>query len=404
MSISKSRMAAIGVGVLLVTPVLYLSVQMATIVNRSYRTETAVEYDMSDSIILDGYAGFSQVSVSEDGTIGYLVDDGERVSTGNAVAEIYTSATQAISRQQLNDLDARITLLKKSQNTSSSDVSMVQRQMQNAFYDVLDVLDSGKYSDFSGESNDYLLSANQMQIITGQSTGFEETISQLEAEKSAVEAQLGQPTTITAPVGGYFVSAQTTKLLTLSPEELQAMSAADLQTALQSGQGVAPVDGAGKIVTSYTWQFYTVCSQEESEKFKPDAKVEISFPGQAEKKLPAVVESVELDEATGLAKVTLRCEYVNTEVLALTIAQAQIDFESYAGVRISADALHIVDGVKGVYVKYGNLVRFRKITILYQDDEYILVPEDGKVGTDNEVRLFDEVIVQGLNLKDGALI
>ena len=42
--------------------------------------------------------------------------------------------------------------------------------------------------------------------------------------------------------------------------------------------------------------------------------------------------------------------------------------------------------------------------MLYQDDEYILVPEGGKVGTDNEVRLFDEVIVEGTDLYDGKIL
>ena len=30
--------------------------------------------------------------------------------------------------------------------------------------------------------------------------------------------------------------------------------------------------------------------------------------------------------------------------------------------------------------------------------------EDGKVGTDNELRMFDEVIVEGTDLKDGKIL
>jgi len=71
---------------------------------------------------------------------------------------------------------------------------------------------------------------------------------------------------------------------------------------------------------------------------------------------------------------------------------------------LDADALHIVDGEKGVYVKYGNLARWRKIQIVYQNEEYLLVAEDGKVGTDNELRMFDEVIVEGTDLKDGKIL
>ena len=35
---------------------------------------------------------------------------------------------------------------------------------------------------------------------------------------------------------------------------------------------------------------------------------------------------------------------------------------------------------------------------------YTLIPDNGKLGTDNEVRLYDEIIVQGTNLQDGKLL
>ena len=47
---------------------------------------------------------------------------------------------------------------------------------------------------------------------------------------------------------------------------------------------------------------------------------------------------------------------------------------------------------------------FSKIATLYENDSYILIPENGKIGTDNEVRLYDEIIVQGTNLQDGKLL
>ena len=400
----KSKVVKVTLAVLLAAPVLYLGIQMAAVLNRPYRTETAIAYDMSDSIFLDGYLAFAQTPVEGSGTIGYLVEDGERVSTGNQVGEIYTNGTQAKSRQQLTELNARIALLKKSQNTSSSEVSIVQKQMKNALYDLMEVLDDGNYQMFSDEANDYLLAANQMQIITGQVENFSSAIAQLEQDKQQIEAQIGQPAAIVAPTGGYFLSSQSGDYLAYTQQDLFDMTAQELQQAIEEGAGVSPMTGAGKIITSYAWRFFAICTEQESHKFKVGSQIQISFPGYAEKKLPAQVESVELDEETGIAKIVLECEYINTQVLSLTIAQAQIDFESYKGVRINANALHIVDGQKGVYVKYGNLIRWRTISILYQNDDYILVPEDGKVGTENEVRMSDEIIVEGVNLKDGLLI
>ena len=120
--------------------------------------------------------------------------------------------------------------------------------------------------------------------------------------------------------------------------------------------------------------------------------------------LSATVEEVAPDKDNGLAKIVLQCQTINAEVLSFGQETAQIDLKTYECIRIDKEALHIVDGQRGVYVKYGNLQRFLKIATLYENDSYILIPENGKIGTDNEVRLYDEIIVQGTNLQDGKLL
>ena len=120
--------------------------------------------------------------------------------------------------------------------------------------------------------------------------------------------------------------------------------------------------------------------------------------------MAATVVDVTTDEETGLAKVALECRSINAQVLCLNYEEAEISLHTYQGIRIDRRALHIVNGQRGVYVKYGDLQRFRRITILYEDDTYILVPEGSKVGEDNELRLYDEVIVEGSNLQDGKLL
>ena len=386
---SKQKIITAIVLAILVVPAVYLGVQLFAILNRPYRTETAVEYVMSDSVFADGYVVFDQAPVEGSGDLGYLVENGERVASGTAVAEVYTSTEQAQSRRQLKEIETQLSLLEKSENTSGTDVDMLYKQQQNALYDLLDCIDMQAYDQVGEAGNQYLLAANKIQIMTGAVSNFAQAKQELQTLKDQVQAQLGQPATISAPVGGYFVAADSADILSLT---------------LQNGDGVQPLEGAGKIVTSYTWYFYGTCSLEEGKKFQNASSVEISFPGVAEKTLPATVESIELDEEQGLAKFVLHCEYIGADVLGLSLEEAKIDFESYEGLRVDADALHIVDGEKGVYVKYGNLARWRKIQIVYQNEEYLLVSEDGKVGTDNELRMFDEVIVEGTDLKDGKIL
>lgn len=110
------------------------------------------------------------------------------------------------------------------------------------------------------------------------------------------------------------------------------------------------------------------------------------------------------DEDAGLAKLVVSCQTVNAEILSFGVETAQIDLKTYEGIRIDKAALHIVDGQRGVYVKYGNLQRFLKIETLYEDENYILIPITASWAPIMEVRLYDEIIVQGTNLQDGKLL
>ena len=81
--------------------------------------ETALPITISDTIEADGVLLFDETCISGSGNLGYLVSDGERVSAGTAVAELYTDANQAVLRQQLTQLTSQIDLLQRSQNTAA---------------------------------------------------------------------------------------------------------------------------------------------------------------------------------------------------------------------------------------------------------------------------------------------
>ena len=161
---------------------------------------------------------------------------------------------------------------------------------------------------------------------------------------------------------------------------------------------------AGQITTGFSWKFYAVCDLDTAARFDGLSTVKISVPGKQNTPLSATVEEVTEDKDNGIAKIVLQCQTISAEVLGLGCETVQVDLKTYEGIRIDKEALHIVNGQRGVYVKYGNLQRFLRIATLYENDSYILIPDNGKIGTDNEVRLYDEIIVQGTNLQDGKLL
>ena len=177
--------------VILAAAVLYVGVQLYAILRRSYRTETAIQATMADSVMLNGAAVFDLTPVQGAGDLGYLVEDGERVTTGTAIAEYYTADGQDLLREELTNLDRELSLLNRSQNSAGSDLSLLNAQARSALFDLLDQLDAGAYAGIRDVEESYLLAQNRIQVSTGQSDDFSATIAQLQSQRDAIAAQLG---------------------------------------------------------------------------------------------------------------------------------------------------------------------------------------------------------------------
>ena len=231
---------------------LYVTVQLVAVLDNRYETETAIQDTLADSVELDGVLLFAQQPVDGEGSLGYLVEEGERVSAGTAVAEIYTSSEQASLRNQLTVLQNRIALLEKSESVGT-DIGVLLNQEQNAENDLLEALDRKDYENLNSRQESYLLAANKLQVTTGRVANFDTQLAELNAQAESLTQQLGTPQTIPAPVGGYFVQAQEARMLTVEADALNNASPAELQEMLDQGADESLEGKAGKIVTSYQW-------------------------------------------------------------------------------------------------------------------------------------------------------
>lgn len=397
------RVMTLIITVLLAVVLLYLAVQLFTIFHRSYKTETAIAYTMSDSVELSGVASFDAVDVPGGGNLGYLVKDGERVTGGTVVAERYTDSNQAMMRERLDTLERSIALLVKSQNSAGSDLSVLTSQTRTALYDLLDCIDSSRYDGMADAQENFLLAQNRLQISTGQVENFDSVVANLRGEQSAIESRLGELESVAASTNGYFVCGELAPSIEPDPQALEEASPAELQAMLDGGFPAADASRAGRIITGFSWKFYAVCDEETAGRFQQGASVQISVPGKQNEPLNAVVSELLTEEESGLTKLVIECPTINANVLRFGVENARIILKTYEGIRIDKDAMHIVNGEKGVYVKYGNLQKFLRIQILYENDSYLLVSKEGAIGTENEVRLYDEIIVEGTNLRDGQL-
>ena len=423
---------------LLLGIVAYVGYQIMHLLNPPNTYETVLTATVEDKVQAEGVVLFEETLIPGGGDLGYLVEDGARVSAGTVVAEVYTGSGQSALRAALSALDEQIELLERAENVSSTQVDSMIQERAAALYDLLDAADHGDAAALDRAREDYLLAQNKIQVVTGEAGDFASQIDALRAEAAQLQSQLGAPAQITAPLTGYFVRASAARQLTQPASAILAMDAATLQTQLDAGLD-APLGGcAGKMVAGFSWSFCGVCSAEEAQKLlRADGTplrdtVHIRFPGQTDEALPAELSEVTIDEASGLARFVLRCDSVTGDVLRLGQAEAEVIVSETTGLRVPAAAVHYVleseleeegassaaeaagaegeNYVPGVYVKYGNLARFRRIDPvddehpLVTDGTYIIVPPKGTAGSVSEVRLYDQVIVEGQNLYNNKLL
>lgn len=420
----------LGLAVLLAAGVIGFGYQVFRVLNPPDLYETALMGTAEEKVSAEGVLLFEETVVPGSGLLGYLVEEGERVSAGAVIAEVYTDSSQSASRARLTSLREQIELLERSQNVSTTQIESLLAERSGAVYDLLDSIDRGLYADAASDREAYLLAQNRLWVTTGEADDFSARIAALRAEADQLEAQLSGLPQVVSPGTGYFVRSSTSRRLTQSTDAILSLDAAGLKALLEQGAD-APLEGcAGKIITGFSWYYCGVCPAEEGQKLlgrdgsPRTGTVQIRFPGQSEDTLKGRLTEVTIDEASGLARFVLRCDTLAGDMLRLGQANAEIILSETTGLRIRADAVHYLreetgeevaaqegeNYIPGVYAKFGNLVRFCRIDPvdeahpLVRDGEYIIVQPEGTANSVSELKLYDTIIVSGQNLYDGKLL
>lgn len=400
----KKRMRRIMLMLTMLIPLFYIGAQMVLMVKASYQTQTVISYTMSDTVSCDGMLAMQETQVEgrTDGVLGYQVNNGERVSAGSEVARVFADEESARSRAAAERLTQQIETLERSQKNTGADMEMLMNQNQQGVYSALDILESGNYAKLSAACTEIQIAQNSMQLTAGAVPDFSARIEELKAQRDAAE-RASSYTALTAPQTGYFVSSDDSQKQLYSAQQLKDMSPAELNEALKSPREANDPQLVGKLILDYRWHYYGIVPYKQAEKFIKGTQVKIAFPGVSAEQVPAVVVGVTVDEENQIAKVDLLCDYINSTVVTLEHARADIIFATYNGLRIDRKALHIIEGENCVFVKFGNVIYQRDIKILFEDTDYILIPTIYEKDV-NEVKMFDEVIVHGADLYDEKIL
>ncbi len=393
-----------------------------------YPTENAVTTTVTDKITSDGFIirDESVIENNSSGVLSYTYDNGEQVQSGDVIAEVYPSESDAVAQTLIEQLEAQIESLQTLQSTSLTGtvgIDVINNKIQSQITSYIDDVNGSDLSSVLSDTSSLLSSINQRMLVTGKLKNFDSQISQLQAQLEQLKSSSSNSTgTVTTDKAGYFTEFCDGYENSLSYDNISDLTLSDLQNVQQSS---VTSNVAGKVINNINW--YVACEVTDAEAIRLstwDGSVTVKLSEATSESIPATIYEVKRSSDGSNALAVFKCDYMSDSILEARQEQIEIGLGTYTGLRVSRRAIHDdyvtkttydeddnatteEKKVQGVYVLYGSEVQFKEVSILYADSDYVICdasPDDDVLFSGETISLYDKIILKGDDLYDGKVI
>lgn len=401
----------IVVVVLLIAAVMACMFMLSGNVGSSVVTETVLTGTAEEKISSEGYIIRDELVVKapDTGIISFRSDEGERVAKGSIAAVIYSGDVSDEVKAELSGIHERIKELEGSsseKNLYASDSLNGTAQVVNNINAITEAAYSRNVAVVSQYKDDItrIIRKNSGDSAEKAMTTYE----QLQARKAELESSVsGKSTVIYAPRAGILCSDTDGYEDYFDISHIAEVTPSYLKDAKKTEKAVSDEllkdEPCFKIVNNYEW-YYTANVDEKyaddlNECVKYNAQIYLRFTDVSDERIAAAVQSVSEPE-DGKVAVVIKSGGIFSGMYSLRNVKAEIIRKTYKGFKVSKQAVHVDgEGNYYVFVNSEGIVRKRNINILYSDDVYAIIEE--KNSAENNLLLYDEVIVSGNNIEEG---
>ncbi|MBE6760968.1 MAG: hypothetical protein E7551_01620 [Ruminococcaceae bacterium] len=383
----------------------FIVYQTFSVVYKPITTATALYHSTYDGIEINGYFVREETIIDYHitGNERYVVEEGEKISKDGTIAEVYTSSEIAETYEQIKKLSDEVEILESINSVSdpsSVDLATLSNRIKRSYIEFLYFKDAGNFTGIDDYSTELLMQLNKKQILTGEVSGFDNLLNSLKNEIKSLKNGLPSPLSkVTAPVSGFFIHQSDGLEKVLTFDSLENID----ETIFEKISTAKPTNAFGKIVSSQNFYIVSQMNDDDYLNFSVGDTISLRTPFVGSEKLKATVDSIKIAKDKNSAIVVLACQTMNSQFATVRSAPLTIVTEEYEGIKISNRAVHYSEGVAGVYVVSGSIVKFKPIEIVYRTETFTLCKKS-EDGDNKSIVLYDEVIEKGKNLYDGKFI
>ena len=365
------------------------------------------------------------ISGNSSGILVYEAFDADKVTADGTIATIYNNENDVVSRSQIEQITERIAYLEQLSTVTGSNIGLdtVNAQISEHLESLIGCVNNRTFDLLADSEEELMSSIYRKQVITGEQLGFSDKISELTQERKELEASCGQPAGyIKSKSSGYFVSSVDGYENAFDIDALDAITYTDFQNIkpaeIPEGKYV------GKVLRDVSWYLVCPISPDDATNLQhSNYEIKVRLPYVSAEQIPAKVMSVHQFADEEKAMAVLRCNYMSEALSKIRSESVEILVNEYEGLKFAKSALHddyvtktTTDDsgkktqekvrVQGVYVEYGNELRFKQVALVYSGDDYVICNENpgDAIVNGRTVELYDRVVVEGSELYDGKLL
>lgn len=399
---NKGNWLIISVVVLIV---LFVVIQFYKVTHIELKTQTATVstvYDKASSEALF----IRDESVVEKAATGVTVpcfEDGDKINVKGNVAMQFSSSKAAANYSKYTDLTNQIKYyqtLEAQTVGQSANLETINEDIEQKVINYADGLCRNKIGDTAQELDSVLV---RRQLIIGEDVDLLSIIENLRDKRNSYSSFSKPDKYIKTDESGVFSSYTDGYENIIDFDKAEETSVKEFKSALNAVDKSKDVaDKVGKLVTSYTWYVQTLVSTDTVKNLENGDYVNIVLKDDSSKEFKAeIVSGADVSLGQKQTLLVLKLNEMDADIAKLRKAEIEIRRNKYEGIKIPSEALHVVDGKKGVYVLIASQIKFREVNIIYSDDDYVLAEYDES--NTNSIHLYDKIITQGKDLKDGKV-
>lgn len=408
---------------LLAAIVIYLGVSAWRSFTDPYQMVLSYSYTVDDTMEATGFLVRSeQVIAGSGGIVDPLVDEGEKVARGAAVAAVYQSQEAAQRQQQIQALELELEQLEYVLNAgdSAADSAQLSQEVITGLAELQASVAQGDLTKLEEQTMALKSLIYKRETAFGGGSGSKDALT---AAIQSVESQLASLTSMaaqdtrritvsqsgvySAQVDGYESLLTPDTLETLTPSALDALAAQPVSE---------DTSAVGKLITDSTWYFICPLTEAEAQRLTQGDTVQVRFSRDWSGEVSMVVERIGAPE-NGRVSVILSATRFLSDTTLLRRQTVDIVFYSQSGIRVPKSAIRvstveeeneetgetITKNVTGVFALVSSRAEFKPVNVLAERDDYCLVePVDST--TKKALRAGDTIIIAGAEIFDGQVI